>query len=59
VTDASNPNGSLTHIAGICNRHGNVLGMMPHPERASDPMLGLTDGIRLFQSVLQSAAIAV
>ncbi len=58
VTDASNPNGSLNNIAGICNRQGNVLGMMPHPERASDPMLGLTDGIRLFQSVLQSAAIA-
>ena len=59
ITDASNPNGSLNNIAGICNRQGNVLGMMPHPERASDPMLGFTDGIKLFEGVLQSAAIAV
>ncbi|MBD2772420.1 phosphoribosylformylglycinamidine synthase subunit PurQ [Iningainema tapete] len=43
-----NPNGSLNNIAGICNRQGNVLGMMPHPERASDPMLGGTDGLKLF-----------
>lgn len=48
----SNPNGSLNHIAGICNRQGNVLGMMPHPERASDAVLGETDGLSLFQSVL-------
>ena len=46
------PNGSVNNIAGICNRHGNVLGMMPHPERASDPMLGGTDGIRLFKGLL-------
>ncbi|MEM7772509.1 MAG: phosphoribosylformylglycinamidine synthase subunit PurQ [Cyanobacteria bacterium P01_E01_bin.6] len=59
VDDAHNPNGSLNNIAGICNRQGNVLGMMPHPERASDPMLGFTDGIKLFQGILQSAAIAV
>jgi phosphoribosylformylglycinamidine synthase len=56
LTDASNPNGSLHHIAGICNRRGNVLGMMPHPERASDPMLGHTDGLGLFKSVLQAVA---
>lgn len=43
-----NANGSVNNIAGICNRQGNVLGMMPHPERASDPMLGGTDGIGLF-----------
>jgi phosphoribosylformylglycinamidine synthase len=54
VTDAANPNGSLHNIAGICNRRGNVLGMMPHPERASDPMLGGTDGQMLFQSVVES-----
>ncbi|MEO1522081.1 MAG: phosphoribosylformylglycinamidine synthase subunit PurQ [Cyanobacteria bacterium J06633_2] len=59
VGEASNPNGSLNNIAGICNRQGNVMGMMPHPERASDSMLGFTDGLKLFQSVLQSAAIAV
>jgi phosphoribosylformylglycinamidine synthase subunit PurQ / glutaminase len=53
TTNASNPNGSLNNIAGICNRRGNVLGMMPHPERASDPMLGCTDGLNLFKGVLQ------
>ena len=54
ATDASssNPNGSLNNIAGICNREGNVLGMMPHPERASDPLLGGTDGLQLFKGIL-------
>ncbi len=47
-----NPNGSLNNIAGICNTQGNVLGMMPHPERAADSVLGLTDGIRLFKGLL-------
>ena len=48
-----NPNGSLNNIAGICNAPGNVLGMMPHPERASDPMLGATtDGLTLFKGML-------
>ncbi|MEH1882128.1 phosphoribosylformylglycinamidine synthase subunit PurQ [Nostoc sp.] len=51
-----NPNGSLNNIAGICNRQGNVLGMMPHPERASDPMLGNSDGLRLFQGLLEKVA---
>lgn len=51
---AANPNGSLNNIAGICNDRGNVLGMMPHPERASDPLLGGTDGLALFKSVLHS-----
>ncbi|MBI4780113.1 MAG: phosphoribosylformylglycinamidine synthase subunit PurQ [Oscillatoriophycideae cyanobacterium NC_groundwater_1537_Pr4_S-0.65um_50_18] len=50
--EAGNPNGSLHNIAGICNRQGNVLGMMPHPERAADPMLGSTDGIHLFTGLL-------
>jgi phosphoribosylformylglycinamidine synthase len=49
---ANNPNGSLQNIAGICNLQGNVLGMMPHPERAADPALGTTDGIQLFQGLL-------
>ncbi|WP_371397874.1 phosphoribosylformylglycinamidine synthase subunit PurQ [Fretibacter rubidus] len=49
-----NPNGSARDIAGICNEGGNVLGMMPHPERAVDPMHGGTDGINLFKSVLES-----
>lgn len=49
-----NPNGSAKDIAGICNEAGNVLGMMPHPERAVDPLHGGTDGIALFKSVLES-----
>lgn len=54
ATDAqsNNPNGSLNNIAGICNRKGNVLGMMPHPERAADSMLGGTDGMPLFEGIL-------
>ena len=52
--ETSNPNGSLNNIAGICDRTGKILGMMPHPERASDPMLGSTDGIKLFQGLLAS-----
>ncbi|MBM5803315.1 MAG: phosphoribosylformylglycinamidine synthase subunit PurQ [Cyanobacteria bacterium K_DeepCast_35m_m2_155] len=49
---ASNPNGSADGIAGICNKNGNVLGLMPHPERACDPALGGSDGRRLLQSLL-------
>jgi phosphoribosylformylglycinamidine synthase len=52
--DAANPNGSLRNIAGIVNAQGNVLGMMPHPERAMEPALGSTDGLPLFQSILES-----
>jgi phosphoribosylformylglycinamidine synthase len=51
-----NPNGSLNNIAGIRNRQGNVVGMMPHPERSSDPMLGGDDGLRLFQGLLEKVA---
>ncbi|MEK7702586.1 MAG: phosphoribosylformylglycinamidine synthase subunit PurQ [Nitrospirota bacterium] len=51
VSDASNPNGSMENIAGICNEAGNVLGMMPHPERAVDSQLGIADGIRLFHAL--------
>jgi phosphoribosylformylglycinamidine synthase len=53
VTDDSNPNGSMHNIAGICNRAGNVLGMMPHPERAADGLLGSTAGKGLFESLLK------
>ncbi|MGB0906029.1 MAG: phosphoribosylformylglycinamidine synthase subunit PurQ [Maricaulaceae bacterium] len=49
-----NPNGSARDIAGICNEAGNVFGMMPHPERAVDPMHGGTDGIGIFKSILES-----
>ncbi len=55
VTDIANPNGSANHIAGICNAGRNVFGMMPHPERAADAILGNTDGLLIFQSVLQYA----
>jgi phosphoribosylformylglycinamidine synthase I len=53
-----NPNGSLHHIAGICNRQGNVLGMMPHPERAADALLGGVEGLPLFQGLLTTLAMA-
>ena len=54
VTDSANPNGSINNIAGIINSSGNVLGMMPHPERRSDPLLGRPDGANLFRSVINS-----
>ena len=59
VSPTANPNGSVENIAGICNAQGNVLGMMPHPERASDPQLGYTDGLTLFKSLLAAATVAV
>jgi phosphoribosylformylglycinamidine synthase subunit PurQ / glutaminase len=52
INEQTNPNGSLNNIAGIVNKQGNVLGMMPHPERASDPILNATDGRGLFQSLI-------
>lgn len=58
IDAASNPNGSLLNIAGICNRQGNVLGMMPHPERAADAWLGGLDGLPLFESLRQVPALA-
>lgn len=51
-TPASNPNGSLNNIAGVTNESGTVVGMMPHPERALEPLLGSTDGLVLFQGLL-------
>lgn len=52
IVDSANPNGSLDNIAGICNPGGNVLGMMPHPERASELELGGTEGFKIFESVV-------
>jgi len=52
----ANPNGSLDHIAGICNRERNVLGMMPHPERASEQLLGSSDGRIIFYSLADTLA---
>ena len=50
----TNPNGATWNIAAICNRERNVLGMMPHPERAAEPLMGSTDGLVIFQSMVQS-----
>lgn len=58
VTRESNPNGSLNGIAGIANQEGNVLGMMPHPERCCEPVLGGTDGLYIFESIVTSLAQA-
>jgi phosphoribosylformylglycinamidine synthase len=52
ANESGNPNGSLNNIAGITNKAGNVLGMMPHPERAADPLLNLTDGSLLFEEII-------
>jgi phosphoribosylformylglycinamidine synthase subunit PurQ / glutaminase len=55
--EAYNPNGSMRDIAGIVNGAGNVLGLMPHPERAVDALLGSADGLPLFESILQRVAV--
>jgi phosphoribosylformylglycinamidine synthase len=54
VTPAANPNGSLNNIAGICNEARNVVGLMPHPERACELAVGSADGLVLFESVLKA-----
>lgn len=56
IDDAHNVNGSVNSIAGVLNKSGNVLGMMPHPERAVDPLLGVPDGLGLFHSLLAGVA---
>ena len=55
VTDAANPNGSARNVAGITNERGNVLGMMPHPERCCEEIVGGTDGRVIFESIIASA----
>jgi phosphoribosylformylglycinamidine synthase subunit PurQ / glutaminase len=57
ITEASNPNGSLENIAGICNRNRNVFGMMPHPERAADPALNNTDGLEILQQIVSEVLV--
>jgi phosphoribosylformylglycinamidine synthase len=52
ITREANPNGSLDNIAGICNEAGNVLGMMPHPDRSSESLLGSADGAKIFRSMI-------
>ena len=54
AAEAANPNGSLDSIAGICNEARNVAGLMPHPERASEPILGCADGRLVFESMIHT-----
>ncbi len=56
VTDAANPNGSVQNIAGLCNERRNVVGLMPHPERACEDVLGSHDGLVLFESVVAAVS---
>ena len=58
ITSEANPNGSLENIAGVLNEGRNVLGMMPHPDRSSESLLGSADGLLLFQSMVESLALA-
>jgi len=53
-----NANGSMRDIAGVLNRERNVMGLMPHPERATEPLMGSTDGLLVFQSMLRAAVTA-
>jgi phosphoribosylformylglycinamidine synthase len=53
-TETANPNGSLDNIAGICNEQRNVAGLMPHPERASEAILGSADGLLIFESLINA-----
>lgn len=55
ITERANPNGSLNNIAGVCNINRNVFGLMPHPERAADSILGNQDGLGIFESILNTA----
>ncbi len=59
ITPEANPNGSLRNIAGIVNQRGNVLGMMPHPERASEGLMGGTDGLVVWRSVIEAGVAVV
>jgi phosphoribosylformylglycinamidine synthase len=58
IAPAANPNGSLENIAGVLNEGRNVLGMMPHPDRSSESLLGSADGLLLFKSMVDSLAVA-
>ena len=58
VVPEANPNGSIENIAGICNREGNVFGLMPHPDRACDERIGNADGVKIFESMVQTIRAA-
>ena len=59
ITPEANPNGAIRNIAGICNQKRNVFGMMPHPERASEDVLGNTDGRAMFESLIATLVEAL
>ncbi len=59
ITDAANANGSVANIAAVCNEAGNVVGLMPHPERAAEPALGSIDGLRMLRSLIQGEPAVV
>jgi phosphoribosylformylglycinamidine synthase len=59
LIEEANPNGSIDNIAGICNKRRNVFGMMPHPERAAEKLLGSADGLGIFQSIAAYARTGV
>ncbi len=59
VNEDANPNGSISNIAGIVNEGGNVFGMMPHPERSSEPLLGSSDGLLIWKSILAAVKVSV
>jgi phosphoribosylformylglycinamidine synthase subunit PurQ / glutaminase len=59
ATDASNPNGADRGIAGICSRERNVVGLMPHPDRCSEPLLGEAGGLKMFQSAVEALSSSV
>jgi phosphoribosylformylglycinamidine synthase len=59
ATDESNPNGSVANIAGLCNEQRNVVGLMPHPERACEMALGSADGLILFESAVRAVSHGV
>lgn len=56
VDDSTNINGSIENIAGICNKNGNIFGMMPHPERAAEDIVGIDDGLILFEGLINQVA---
>ncbi len=58
IEPAANPNGSVENIAGICNREGNVFGLMPHPDRACEARLGSVDGVKIFRSMMETIEAA-
>ncbi|MFQ5824856.1 MAG: phosphoribosylformylglycinamidine synthase subunit PurQ [bacterium] len=59
ITNEANPNGSLENIAGIINKSGNIMGMMPHPDRCAEEILNSTDGAKIFQAIIEHSLVTV